>query len=139
MSLHCADNIGLHLVLHALTEEVTIKKTGSASKSILFVFVVILFKVIELHRDGLNLSSQISGHLDIWYLGRGSENNFIEFQSSIIPVMKNDPMPSVRYDGVRHFVFSLVHDLVSASQRVGYILVIDRLQPYQNSERSILF
>jgi hypothetical protein len=95
--------------------------------------------VIELHRDGLNLSSQSSGHPDIWYLGRGSENNFIEFQSSIIPVMKNDPMPSVRYDGVRHFVFSLVHDLVSASQRVGYILVIDRLQPYQNSERSILF
>ena len=47
MSLHCADNIGLHLVLHALTEEVTIKKTGSASKSILFVFVVILFKVID--------------------------------------------------------------------------------------------
>ena len=47
MSLHSADDIGLHLVLHALAAEVAIESTSSATESILFVLVIVLFELVN--------------------------------------------------------------------------------------------
>jgi hypothetical protein len=47
MGLHCADNIRFHLILHALAAEVTIESTCSATKSILFVLIVVLFELVN--------------------------------------------------------------------------------------------